>query len=92
MKKRSNYQKNSQKVSDYIMKRLYRSVTNKQISGLCGGIAQWLGVDATVVRLITIILAFFSFGTVIALYFIASIIVPKEPFTPYGTDDPFTSF
>ena len=61
------------------MKKLYRSATDKQIFGLCGGIAQWLGVDATVVRLV-------------ALYLIASLIVPKEPFAGLGYDEPFTHY
>ncbi|MGG6314511.1 PspC domain-containing protein [Paenibacillus macerans] len=74
------------------MRKLYRSVTDKQISGLCGGLAAWLGVDSTVVRLIAVVAVFFSFGTVVALYLIASIIVPKEPIGSYGYDDPFSQF
>ncbi|MEF2966345.1 PspC domain-containing protein [Paenibacillus sp. M1] len=74
------------------MKKLYRSATDKQISGLCGGIAKWFGIDATVVRLIAVVAALCSFGTVIALYLIATIIVPKEPLGGFGFDDPFTNF
>ncbi len=39
------------------MKRLYRSVTNKKIAGICGGIGEMLDADPTFVRLLTIVLA-----------------------------------
>lgn len=74
------------------MKKLYRSVTDKQITGLCGGIARWLGTDPTVVRLVAVVAALFSFGTVVALYLIASLIVPKEPFGGFGFDDHHTHY
>ncbi|WP_018749934.1 PspC domain-containing protein [Paenibacillus sanguinis] len=74
------------------MKKLYRSATDKQISGLCGGLAQYFGMDSTVVRLIAVVAVFFSFGTVVALYLIGSLIVPKEPTAGLGYDDPFSSF
>lgn len=74
------------------MKKLFRSSTDKQISGLCGGIAGYLGIDSTVVRLIAVVLAICSFGTMLFLYFIASLIVPKEPAGFYSYDDPFNQF
>ncbi|WP_410771098.1 PspC domain-containing protein [Fontibacillus sp. BL9] len=74
------------------MKKLYRSATDKQISGLCGGIARWFGIDPTVVRLIAVVAALCSFGTVVALYLIASVIVPKEPIGNFGFDDHFTHY
>lgn len=74
------------------MKKLYRSVTDKQISGLCGGIARYFNTDPTVVRLIALIAALCSFGTVVAIYLIASIVVPKEPIGSFGFDDPFTHY
>ncbi|MNN74969.1 DNA-binding transcriptional activator PspC [compost metagenome] len=74
------------------MKSLYRSTTDKQISGLCGGIAAWLGIDSTVVRLIAVVGALISFGTVVALYLIASLIVPKEPVGDFRYNDYFTNY
>jgi len=61
------------------MKKLYLSRTDSQLTGLCGGIAQWLGVDATIVRLVTVIAALFSLGSVLLVYLVSSWIVPKEP-------------
>lgn len=74
------------------MRKLYRSSTDKQVSGLCGGIGAWLGVDSTVVRLVALIAAIMSFGTVIAIYVIASIIVPREPIGGFGYQDHFSNY
>ena len=41
-------------------KKLYRSKTDKMISGVCGGLAQYFGVDATVVRLVFALLVFYA--------------------------------
>ncbi|OMF34740.1 hypothetical protein BK133_11880 [Paenibacillus sp. FSL H8-0548] len=61
------------------MKKLFRSTTDSKLTGLCGGIGQWLGVDPTIIRLIVVIASFFSFGAVILAYFIATLFVPKAP-------------
>jgi len=61
------------------MKKLYLSRTDNKLTGLCGGIAQWLGIDATIVRLVTVIAALFSLGSVLVVYLLSSWIVPKEP-------------
>lgn len=59
------------------MKKLFRSTTDSKLTGLCGGIGQWLGVDPNIIRILAVIAAFFSLGTVILIYFIATLIVPK---------------
>ncbi|ETT65389.1 phage shock protein C, PspC [Paenibacillus sp. FSL R7-277] len=72
----------------YIMnKKLTRSVTDKKLTGLCGGLARYFKVDATLVRLIVAIATIFSFGTVVFLYIIGSLIVPQESYG--GFDDGF---
>lgn len=60
-------------------KKLYRSKTDKMISGVCGGLAQYFGVDATLVRLVFALLVFFGVGSGILLYIIMAIVVPLEP-------------
>lgn len=62
------------------MKKLFRSHTDNKLTGLCGGIAEWLGIDSTIVRLLVVIAAFFSFGAVILAYFVATLFVPKAPY------------
>lgn len=62
-------------------KKLYRSRSNKVITGLCGGIAEYFNVDATIVRVFFIILEFATAGLLIIGYLIVALIVPKEPVT-----------
>jgi phage shock protein PspC (stress-responsive transcriptional regulator) len=46
--------------------------------GVCGGVAKYFGVDATLVRILAAILAIFGFGTPILIYIIMMFIMPKE--------------
>ena len=57
---------------------LTRSVYDKKIAGVCAGVAKYLDVDVTVVRLVWLILTFIppSFGLIV--YIIAWIVMPKE--------------
>ncbi len=57
--------------------RLHKSATDRKISGVCAGIAEWLGVDPTIVRIVWALLAF-GWGTGILLYFVCSFILPEE--------------
>jgi phage shock protein C len=57
-------------------KHLYRSVTNRRIAGVVGGIAEYFNVDPTPVRLLWLI-AVFAGGTGILAYLIAWIIIPE---------------
>lgn len=74
------------------MTKLYRSQRDKKIFGLCGGIAEAINVDATLLRIILVVTAFFSAGTVIPLYIIAAIIIPKEPQYPISSNNGFTAY
>jgi len=62
--------------------RLYRSRIDKKILGVCGGIANHIGTDPTIVRLLFVIAAFASFGFMILLYLAMAIVVPQEPLVP----------
>jgi phage shock protein C len=68
------------------MTRLYRSRSDRYITGLCGGLSDTFGIDSTWIRLLLVIVAFFSGGVVIPLYFLAVLVIPKEPRNhgPYG--------
>lgn len=61
------------------MRKLYRSRRDSKLFGLCGGLAEMFNVDATLLRLIVVVTAIFSSGTLILVYFIAAMIVPLEP-------------
>ena len=57
------------------MKKLYKS-NNRMICGVCAGIAEYLGIDPTVVRLIWAALG--RTGTGILLYIIAALVMPEN--------------
>ena len=59
-------------------KKLYRASIDKKIFGVCGGIAEYFGIDSTVVRLITVILVF-AFGLSLWVYLIAALIMTETP-------------
>jgi phage shock protein PspC (stress-responsive transcriptional regulator) len=50
------------------------------IAGVCGGLAQYFGIDSTIVRLFTVLAAIFSGGAVILIYIVLWIVVPEEMF------------
>ena len=56
-------------------KKLRKSSTDKKIFGVCGGIAEYFGIDSTIVRIIWTILAFI-WGSGVILYFIVALIMP----------------
>ena len=59
-------------------KRLYRSRDNRIIAGVCGGLADYLNVDATLVRVVTVLVTLFG-GSGILAYIILWIVVPEAP-------------
>ncbi|MBC1394173.1 PspC domain-containing protein [Listeria innocua] len=58
------------------MKKLYKSSSQKMIAGVCGGLAEYIGIEVTIVRLIWVAATLF-FGSGILLYILAAIIIPK---------------
>jgi phage shock protein PspC (stress-responsive transcriptional regulator) len=59
-------------------RRLYRSRRDRRIAGVAGGVAEYLEVDPTVIRVLWIISIFFG-GFGLLLYIIMAFIVPLEP-------------
>jgi phage shock protein C len=59
-------------------RKLYRSKTNRKLAGVCGGLAQYFNIDATLIRVLFILLAVLG-GSGLVLYVAMWIIVPKEP-------------
>lgn len=59
------------------MKKFYLSSTDRKIGGVCGGLAEYFGVDSTFVRLLFVLLAIFGGLTVIA-YLVLWIIGPRS--------------
>lgn len=59
-------------------KRLYRSVQNRKIAGVCAGLADYFDIDPTIVRLLLVVF-FLMGGAGVIAYIIAWIVVPEEP-------------
>ena len=59
-------------------KKLYRSITDKKLAGVCGGLAEYLGMDVSIIRLIAVLAAVFAGGGVLA-YIIAALVIPEQP-------------
>ena len=59
------------------MKKLFRSRTDKQIGGVCGGIAEYTDSDPTIWRLIFLALIFFPIPIII-FYLLTWFILPKK--------------
>ena len=59
-------------------KRLYKINHGKMVDGVCGGIAQYFGLDPTLVRLAWVLFCAMG-GSGIPAYIIAAVIIPREP-------------
>jgi phage shock protein C len=59
--------------------KLFRSRTDNYISGVCGGLAKYLGISSTVIRLIFLAGMFLGWGTLVLVYIAMAIVMPKEP-------------
>ncbi|WP_339322350.1 PspC domain-containing protein [Paenibacillus sp. FSL W8-0194] len=70
------------------MSKLYRSRRDKMVTGLCGGLSDLIGMDSTLLRILFIVTVFFTGGTTLFIYFIAALVVPKEPVPPYNPYGP----
>ena len=57
---------------------LYRSRKNRSIAGVCGGLAEYLGADVTLLRLVTLFMILFG-GLSIWAYIILWVVIPEEP-------------
>jgi phage shock protein C len=65
-------------------KDLRRSVVNRKLFGVCGGVADYFSVDATVVRLLFVLLVVASFGWGLLIYVLLGLLMPEEKRVPAG--------
>jgi phage shock protein C len=59
-------------------RRLYRSRTDRKLAGVCGGLAQYFNADATLMRVLFVVLALLG-GPGLVIYLVLWIVVPEEP-------------
>ena len=58
------------------VKRLCKSAADRKLAGVCGGIAEYFGVDSTIIRLVFALLVV-GWGTGIVAYIIAALVLPE---------------
>jgi phage shock protein C len=59
-------------------KRLARSRSNSMIGGVCGGVAEYTGVDANLIRLLAVLGTIFGFGSILVVYLVAWLLMPQD--------------
>ena len=59
-------------------KKLYRSKTDEKIAGVCGGIAEYFGIDSTLIRIAWALLILCA-GTGFLLYIVCAFVIPEKP-------------
>ena len=59
-------------------KKLYRSRTDKQVCGVCGGMAKYLNMDSTIVRLLMVVLTLAGCSGLL-LYIVCALVIPEKP-------------
>ncbi len=64
-------------------KRLYKSAKDRKLCGVCAGIAEYFGLDPTLVRVGWVLFTFFG-GSGLLAYIICAIIIPDAPNYLYG--------
>jgi phage shock protein PspC (stress-responsive transcriptional regulator) len=58
-------------------KKLLRSRNDRWIAGVCGGVGEYAGVDPNLVRLLAVVAAVFTGGTLFLAYIVAWIVMPE---------------
>ena len=59
-------------------KKLYRSKKDEKLAGVCGGIAEYLGIDSTLVRLIWALFVLCA-GSGVLAYIVCALVIPEKP-------------
>lgn len=61
-----------------IGRKLYLSDKDRKIAGVCGGLAEYFGIESTIVRILWALAVLVSYGTGFILYLVFWLIVPRE--------------
>jgi phage shock protein C len=67
--------------------RFYRDSVNGKVMGVCAGIADYTGMDVTLVRIMMVAAILLGSGSPVLLYFIAGWMTPKKPHELAISDD-----
>lgn len=69
-------------------RRLYKSATDHVIGGVAGGVAEYLDLDPSLVRVFWVLLALITGGVFFVIYIVMWIVVPLAPYTPDAATSP----
>ena len=61
-----------------MQKKLYRSTSDRMLTGVCGGVAEYFNIDSTIVRAIWAVASLFAFAGVLA-YIVCAFVIPEKP-------------
>jgi phage shock protein C len=62
----------------FMEKKLYRSLKNRMLAGVCAGVADYFGLDPTVIRLAWVVFSCLA-GSGVLAYIICAIVIPNAP-------------
>jgi len=65
-------------MTDNNVKRLYRSRDDRMIAGVCAGLAEYVDIDPTIVRLL-FVLGLFAGGATFWAYLVMMLVIPEKP-------------
>ena len=80
MNEQKRYSKSTDEFDERPIRRLYRDPDHGPLFGVCTGIADYLGVEAWIVRLLTVLGVVFIWWIVIPAYIIAIFVMEKKPY------------
>jgi hypothetical protein len=60
------------------MNSLTKSSSDKMIFGVCGGLAEYLGIDSRIIRILTVLGIFCSFSIIFWIYLVLGLVLPAK--------------
>ncbi|HEV7662324.1 MAG TPA: PspC domain-containing protein [Chloroflexota bacterium] len=63
--------------------RIYRSRRERMVAGVAGGLAQYFGIDPTILRLLLVAALLTTGPFALVAYFVCALIMPREPETTF---------
>ena len=69
-------------------KRLTRNPDDRWIAGICGGLAEYTGLDATLIRVVLLVATLLGAGSLVVIYLICWLLVPQAPSVTAGVRGP----
>jgi len=75
------------------IKKLYRSLTQSQVAGICAGLGNYIGIDPVIIRVIAVVTTIMT-GVLPGLltYAVAWLMIPAEPLPVYAQQPPPTAY